>query len=231
MNKLFISGIDEAGRGSILGPLVIASVTADKKTIRKFSRIGIKDSKQLSPRNREAFAKIIMDESENVIVSKLSEKKIDKSVRLRKEYLRNKNFIVSNKIIGLNELEAYSMSKIINNLDSHSVYVDSCDVKPERFRKRIENYLNKNIKIHSRHKADEKFIIVAAASVIAKYTRDREIVKLERRFGNIGSGYPSDPITRIFLQKWLKNHRDKPEFARKSWKTWEDLQPKIDDYF
>ena len=58
MNKLFISGIDEAGRGSILGPLVIASVTADKKTIRKFSRIGIKDSKQLSPRNREAFAKI-----------------------------------------------------------------------------------------------------------------------------------------------------------------------------
>ena len=85
LNKSLRSGIDEAGRGSIIGPLVIASVTADKKTINKFSRIGVKDSKKLSAKNREIFSKIIIDESENVIISKLSEKRIDKAVKLRKK--------------------------------------------------------------------------------------------------------------------------------------------------
>ena len=231
LNKSLISGIDEAGRGSIIGPLVIASVTADKKTINKFSRIGIKDSKKLSAKNREIFSKIIIDESENVIISKLSEKRIDKAVKLRKKYLKNKNFVTNNKIIGLNELEAHSMSKMINNLNSHSVYVDSCDVKPERFKERIENHMNSNMKIYSSHKADEKYVIVAAASIVAKYTRDKEIFRLGKKFGEMGSGYPSDPVTRIFLQKWLKKNKTMPDFTRKSWKTWENLQPKIEDYF
>ena len=81
LNKSPVSGIDEAGRGSIIGPLVIASVTANKKTIKKFSRIGVKDSKKLSAKNREIFARIIMDESENVMISKLTEKKIDRAVQ------------------------------------------------------------------------------------------------------------------------------------------------------
>ena len=231
LNKSLRSGIDEAGRGSIIGPLVIASVTADKKTINKFSRIGVKDSKKLSAKNREVFSKIIIDESENVIISKLSEKRIDKAVKLRKKYLKNKNFLTNNKIIGLNELEANSMSKMINNLNSHSVYVDSCDVKPERFKERIENHMNSNMKIYSSHKAEEKYVIVAAASIVAKYTRDKEIFRLGKKFGEIGSGYPSDPLTRIFLQKWLKKNKTMPDFTRKSWKTWDNLQPKIEDYF
>ena len=231
LNKSLRSGIDEAGRGSIIGPLVIASVTADKKTINKFSRIGVKDSKKLSAKNREVFSKIIIDESENVIISKLSEKRIDKAVKLRKKYLKNKNFVTNNKIIGVNELEARSMSKMINNLNSHSVYVDSCDVKPERFKERIENHMNSNMKIYSSHKADEKYVIVAAASIVAKYTRDKEIFRLGKKFGEMGSGYPSDPLTRIFLQKWLKKNKTMPDFTRKSWKTWENLQPKIEDYF
>ena len=231
LNKSLRSGIDEAGRGSIIGPLVIASVTADKKTIKKFSRIGVKDAKKLSAKNREIFSKIIIDESENVIISKLSEKRIDNAVKLRKKYLKNKNFVTNNKIIGLNELEAHSMSKMINNLNSHSVYVDSCDVKPERFKERIENHMNSNIKIYSSHKADEKYVIVAAASIVAKYTRDKEIFRLGKKFGEMGSGYPSDPVTRIFLQKWLKKNKTIPDFTRKSWKTLENLQPKIYDYF
>ena len=231
LNKSLRSGIDEAGRGSIIGPLVIASVTADKKTINKFSRIGVKDSKKLSAKNREIFSKIIIDESENVIISKLSEKRIDNAVKLRKKYLKNKNFVTNNKIIGLNELEARSMSKMINNLNSHSVYVDSCDVKPERFKERIENHMNSNMKIYSSHKADEKYVIVAAASIVAKYTRDKEIFRLGKKFGEMGSGYPSDPLTRIFLQKWLKKNKTIPDFTRKSWKTWENLQPKSEDNY
>ena len=84
LNKSLRSGIDEAGRGSIIGPLVIASVTANKKTIKKFSKIGVKDSKKLSAKNREIFARIIMDESENVMISKLTEKKNRQSSKIKK---------------------------------------------------------------------------------------------------------------------------------------------------
>ena len=101
--------------------------------------------------------------------------------------------------------------------------MDSCDVKPQRFKERIESHLNSSMKIYSSHKADEKYVVVAAASVVAKYTRDKEIFKLKRKFGEMGSGYPSDPATRMFLQKWLKKNKTIPDFTRKSWKTWNSL--------
>lgn len=231
MKNKIISGLDEAGRGSIIGPLVIACVSANKKSIRKFSKLGVKDSKKLSSKNREILSKIIKEEAEDVSIIKLSEKKIDKAVMLRKRYVKNINSNIKNKIIGLNELEAYSMAKIMNNLNSDLVYVDSCDVNTERFKQRIINNMNIKMKIYSRHKADERYLIVAAASIIAKYNRDKEIIRLGKKYGEIGSGYPSDPITRKFLYKWIKMNKKMPEFTRKSWKTWEAFQPKIEDYF
>ena len=230
LNNKLVSGVDEAGRGSIIGPLVIACVTADKKIIRKFSKLGVKDSKKVTPKNREILSKIIMEESQHVSITRLSEKKIDKAVRLRKEFAKKKNYYPGNKIIGLNELEANSIAKMMNELKSSSIYVDSCDVNPERFKQRIINRIDTRMKIYSRHKADERYIIVAAASIIAKFNRDKEILKLERIHGNIGSGYPSDQITRRFLREWIIKNKEMPDFTRKSWKTWIDLQPKIEDY-
>ena len=192
-------------------------------SINKFSRIGVKDSKKLSAKNREVFSKIIIDESENVIISKLSEKKIDRAVKLRKKYLKNKNFLTNNKIIGLNELEAHSMSKMINNLNSHSVYVDSCDVNSKRFGKEISE-LTSNTKIRSYHHADSKFVTVSAASILAKVSRDRAIMRLGKNH-DIGSGYPSDPKTKMFVKKSLRRNHDMP-FLRKSWKPVQILMKK-----
>ena len=225
MNKL-IAGTDEAGRGSILGPLVVSCVVANNNTIKQFSRIGVKDSKKLSSKKREIFAKIILKNAEKVYIRKISIRKIDKAVNLRRDYILKKIIPKTYDIVGLNELEARSMASIINKLNTKIVYVDSCDVNPNRFKKRILNQINNKISIRAQHKADEKYVIVAAASIIAKYIRDKEIKKIETLYGNIGSGYPSDPTTRLFLQRWLLKNGEIPNYARKSWKTWIKLQPK-----
>ena len=85
-----IAGTDEAGRGSIIGPLVVSCVVADNYTIKQFSRIGVKDSKKLSSKKREIFAKIILKNAEKVYVRKISIRKIDKAVNLRRDYILKK---------------------------------------------------------------------------------------------------------------------------------------------
>jgi len=221
--KLNRTGVDEAGRGSIIGPLVVAGVCANKETIKEFKKIGIKDSKKLTRKNREKFAKIIMHKADKYSIRKLSPKKIDRAVILRKKSKSEKlNFRAENHV-GLNELEAFAMSSILKKLNSDIAFIDSCDVKPKRFKIKIKKFIEKKIKIYSRHKADEIYTIVSAASILAKCIRDKEIYKLQRRYGSIGSGYPSDNKTRLFLKTWTLKNGNRPNFARKSWKTWDKI--------
>ena len=80
--------------------------------------------------------------------------------------------------------------------------------------------LNYNPKeIIAKHKADDIFPIVSAASIIAKNKRDSLINELKEKYGDLGSGYPSDKKTIDFLRKWIKKNRKVPAFARKSWAT------------
>lgn len=197
---MIVCGVDDAGRGSVLGPLVIAGVSAERSKIKHLSEIGVKDSKQLSPANRERLYKKIIAIVDDYYVAKIPPKLIDKSVR--------KNH--------LNHLEAKYMAKVISKLHPDSSYVDSCDVNPARFGKEISN-LAKSGKIYSRHHADSRFVIVSAASIVAKVTRDRAI-ELLRKDHNLGSGYPSDPKTMNFIKKWIADNKKPPQFVRSSWK-------------
>lgn len=195
-----ICGIDDAGRGSMLGPLVIAGISIDKKNIRKLSVLGVKDSKKLSPVRREELYKKIISLVDNYYVSKISPESIDKSVEKH----------------GLNQLEAKFMAKVITKLNPDKSFVDSCDVNPRRFGKEISK-LSNNKKIGSYHHADSRFIVVSAASILAKVTRDRAIAHL-RKDHDLGSGYPSDVKTIKFVQKYYKDQKTIPKFVRKSWK-------------
>lgn len=197
---MIVCGVDDAGRGSVLGPLVIAGVSAERSKIKRLSEIGVKDSKQLSPANRERLYKKIIAIVDDYYVAKIPPKLIDKSV--------SKNH--------LNHLEAKYMAKVISKLHPDSSYVDSCDVNPSRFGKEISN-LAQSGKIYSRHHADSRFVIVSAASIIAKVTRDRAI-ELLRKDHNLGSGYPSDPKTMSFIKKWIADNKKPPQFVRSSWK-------------
>jgi len=116
----------------------------------------------------------------------------------------------------LNKLEAKYMAKVISKLNPDTSFVDSCDVNPKRFGKEISR-LSNNKKIRSYHHADSRFIVVSAASIIAKVTRDKAITRL-RKDHDLGSGYPSDRKTINFVKKYYRTQKTMPNFVRKSWK-------------
>lgn len=202
---MIVCGVDDAGRGSMAGPLVIAGVTISKSKLRKLSAMGVKDSKKLSPKSREILYKKIIQFADSYYVAKITPKSIDKSVQKH----------------GLNDLEAKYMAKVVSKLKPDESYVDSCDVDPKRFGKLISS-LSNNSKIHSHHHADSRFIIVSAASILAKVTRDREIEKL-RKLHDLGSGYPSDSKTVKFVNDYYAKNHELPTFVRKSWKPVQNI--------
>ena len=202
-----ICGVDEAGRGSMVGPLVVAGITISKPKISQLKKLGVRDSKKLSPAARERLYKKIIETVDDYYVVRIPPRIIDKSV--------------SNH--SLNHLEAKYMAKVISKLSPSTAFVDSCDVNSKRFGKEISE-LTSNTKIRSYHHADSRFVTVSAASILAKVSRDRAIMKLANS-RDIGSGYPSDPKTKIFVKKLIRKNRDL-SFLRKSWKPVQILMKK-----
>jgi ribonuclease HII len=216
---MLIAGVDDAGRGPIIGPLVIAGVLISEKDLSKLRDLGAKDSKLLSPRRRETLAFEIKKVVVRYHVEKLSPAEIDKVVETGKKLHR------------LNRLEAHTMAKVIEALKPDIAYVDASDILADRFEKHISENLSFKVKIISEHKADVKYSVVSAASIIAKVERDHVIEELKEKYRNIddmGSGYASDPKTIRFLEKWYAKYRSYPEFVRKSWKPAKELKKNAD---
>ncbi len=201
-----IAGVDEAGRGPIIGPLVIAGVLLDEKDLSQLVDLGVKDSKRLSPRRREELAAEIKELALKYHVAMLSPAEIDRVVETGKKLHR------------LNRLEAQTMAEVIKILRPEVVYVDASDVLADRFKQHIAENLTFNVRIISEHKADMKYPIVSAASIIAKVERDRALFMLQKRFGNMGCGYATDLKTIKFLETWIRKFGSYPDFVRKSWK-------------
>ena len=206
-NHMQVCGVDEAGRGSMLGPLVVAGISISKSKVNLLKKQGVRDSKKLSPRAREHLYKKIIQIVDDHYIVKISPRIIDKSV--------------SNH--SLNHLEAKYMAKVISKLSPSTAFVDSCDVNSKRFGKEISK-LTSNTKIRSYHHADSKFITVSAASILAKVSRDRAITRLSKKY-DIGSGYPSDPKTKVFVKKSIRRNQNLT-FLRKSWKPVKILMKK-----
>jgi len=203
---MLIAGVDDAGRGSVIGPLVIAGVLMKKEDLPQLKELGVRDSKLLSPQRRETLALEIKRIAQQYSVVMLSPREIDKVVE------------TGRKLHRLNRLEAQAMAKVIAALEPKVAYVDASDVLEERFKQHILEYLPLKIEIISEHKADRKYPIVSAASIIAKVERDKEIAELTDKYGDLGCGYPTDPKTISFLQKCLEKTGEYPDFVRKSWK-------------
>lgn len=193
--------------GCVIGPLVIAGVSIKKEATRELSSIGVRDSKVLSPTQRTNLAIAIRNIAHDISIVELPPEEID-------EYV-----LKGRKLRKLNYLEATAMAKVIRKLNPAIAYVDSSDVRPERFADDIQEHLVKRIRIISEHHADQKYPVVSAASIIAKVTRDQRIAEIENQYGDFGSGYPSDERTILFLEDWVRKHGSFPGFVRKSWKT------------
>jgi ribonuclease HII len=203
---MLIAGVDDAGRGAVIGPLVIAGVLVKKEDLPCLKELGVKDSKLLSPHRREALAVEIKRIVQKHSVEKLQPREIDVVVNSGR------------KLHKLNWLEAQTMAKVIEALRPDMVYVDASDVLEERFKQHILECLPFRVAIVSEHKADRNYVAVSAASIIAKVERDREIALLEEVYGDFGSGYPSDARTVSFLERLMQTSEEYPEYVRKSWK-------------
>jgi ribonuclease HII len=203
---MLVAGVDDAGRGSAIGPLVIAGVLISEEELPRLVALGVKDSKLLSAHRREVLAPEIKQVAKNYNIVKLEPRQIDDVV------------LNGRKLRRLNWLEAQTMAKVIAALRPDKAYVDASDVLEERFKTHILECLPFRIPMVSEHKADRTYPVVSAASIIAKVERDAAIADLARVYGDFGSGYPSDPRTADFLRRCLARTGEFPEFVRKSWK-------------
>lgn len=197
-----ILGVDEAGRGSVLGPLVIAGVVVPEKMNKILERMGVKDSKKLVPHRRTILSRKLrkMFDYEIVVISAAE---ID---QMRADG------------INLNDIEKNAMRDLIIKMNPEKAIVDAVDVKAERFQDNLCE--STGVNVIAEHKADDKYIQVSAASIIAKAERDAQIEKINKEYikmGGIGSGYPSDPTTKEFLTNYT--YDEMPDFVRRSWAT------------
>ncbi len=203
---MLVAGVDEAGRGCVIGPLVVAGVAVQYEQLPALTALGVKDSKLLTAKKRESLYDEIIKLTQTYKTIKLAPAEIDKVVES------------SRRLHKLNRLEAQTMAQIIQTLAPNEAYVDAADVLERRFATHIRECLTIKAKIISRHKADLIYPIVSAASIIAKVERDREIATLRGEYGDFGSGYLHDPKTQLFISEWLKDNTDYPSCVRKSWK-------------
>ena len=209
---VLICGIDEAGRGPVIGPLVMCGILIEERDEEKLRKIKVKDSKLLTKQQREILYKKIIKIVEKYKIITMSPQEIDKAVK-------------GHDGLNLNWLEANKSVEMLNEFESEKAFIDS----PSNNVHRYKNYLlkklkNKNIELIVEHKADFNYPVVSAASILAKVTRDNEIEKLKKQIGiDFGSGYMSDPKTVEFLKNNFENY---PELFRKSWFPYKDLMNK-----
>jgi ribonuclease HII len=203
---MLVAGVDEAGRGCVIGPLVVAGIAVQAENVVALEQLGVKDSKLLTPKKRESLYEQILQTIHIHHVEKVAPCIIDRAVECT---IKNQK---------LNRLEAQTMAKIIEHLNPDQAYVDAADIVEEKFGLYIKECLKCRPQIISKHKADLLFPVVSAASIIAKVERDREIEALRLEFGDFGSGYMHDKKTLAFLKSWVADNDDYPLCVRKSWK-------------
>jgi ribonuclease HII len=197
-------GVDEAGKGPVLGPMVAACVVAEPALLPD----DIDDSKALSATRRELFAKQLREDSDvHIGTACVSTERID------------------DPTTDMNTLTVTAHAKALTQVvrGGLSGVVDACDTNADRFARRVVERVDTSIDVCAEHAADETYPLVGAASVIAKVKRDAAIDTLHSEYGDVGSGYPSDPTTRAFLEEYVEEHGQLPACARTSWKTSEDV--------
>jgi len=204
-----ICGIDEAGRGPVIGPLVISCVALEESKLIELEKIGVKDSKLLSAKQREKLYDQIIKLAHSYKITIISAQEIDSRASVG---------------LNLNQLEALKIAELIDNIKPDVVYVDSpTSPDPNKFEQMIRKDLKHPCDIHAEWKADLHHRIVGASSILSKVTRDREIEKIKKEIGmDFGSGYPADPVTKKFVKEHWENALAK--YIRKSWGTIKELE-------
>ncbi|HTT16625.1 MAG TPA: ribonuclease HII [Thermoplasmata archaeon] len=196
-------GIDEAGRGAWIGPLVVGAVAVPREASAGVAATGARDSKTLSPvRREEVLARLERCASLRALEAEPAE--IDRHVAGHR----------------LNELEARLFGRLAREFAPAEARVDACDANARRFGASVAHHAGPHVVVLSRHRADALDPLVGAASIVAKVRRDRAIRDLAAALGEeVGSGYPSDPVTVAFVRRYVRRADARPPWLRSSWAT------------
>lgn len=224
MSELIL-GIDDAGRGPVIGPMIIAGCLLTEEQLKKLKKLKVKDSKELTPKRREFLAEKIRETAETFEISIAHPDEIDKKLQSG---------------VNLNDLEALQTAEVINKINKGfsriKVIIDCPSVSIEKWKNFLRTKINNlsNLEIVCEHKADKNYPAVSSASILAKSSREKEMAFLREKYGDeIGSGYCHDPLTCRFLEKYAKKHK-KDGLFRQTWKTWQkacgDLEQKKLDF-
>ena len=210
-NKL-ICGVDEAGRGPILGPLSMATILIGEEGEKELRWMGVKDSKLLSPPVREELFERIREIVLDFRIEVIEPDAIDLS-------LNEENF-------NLNWLEAETSARMVSELNPDKIIIDCPSVNIPAYKDYFSNRLSSGVKQKAElvveHKADVNHIVVGGASIVAKVIRDKYIENIKNEIGiDFGSGYMSDPKTKDFLEKYYDKYA---HLFRKTWQPYKDME-------
>jgi ribonuclease HII len=196
-------GVDEAGKGPVLGSMFAAAVRADPGDLPA----GVADSKSLSPERREELARGIREAADAVAVAEVPVGRID------------------DPEANMNALTVAAHAEALAGAagEGDGAYVDAGDTDAVRFERNVGEAVPFALDVRAEHGADETYPVVSAASVVAKVERDAHVVSLAGEYGEVGSGYPGDPATREFLRAYVADHGRLPACARESWQTSRDV--------
>uniref|UniRef100_A0A7C4H6P1 Ribonuclease HII n=1 Tax=Ignisphaera aggregans TaxID=334771 RepID=A0A7C4H6P1_9CREN len=203
--ELIVAGIDEAGRGPLIGDMFMVIVIIKEGDVQKLKSVGVKDSKKLTKADRERLFSTVLNLLEAVIVTRIQPHEIDSE--------------------NLNILEARALCRLISHacslLKIDRIYIDAF-THHQKIMEYIKLCNNICMNLHNiviEYKADDKYVVVSAASIIAKVLRDSHIDMLKQFYGDFGSGYPSDKRTIEWLKTYYNEHKELPPIVRRSWKT------------
>lgn len=203
-----ICGVDEAGRGPVIGPMILAGAVVQKEDEEKLRDLGVRDSKLIAAKKRDRIASILSKILKHEIIV-INPAEIDA-------------YCAIGNGTNLNWLEADKSVEILKRLRPDVAYIDSPSPNLKAYKAYLVERV-KGIEIHCEHKADANYLIAGAASILAKSKREETITELKKKYGDFGSGYMTDPKTKKFTEENWQKH---PEIFRKSWQTYKNLLEK-----
>lgn len=201
-----VLGVDEAGRGAVLGPLVVAGVAVRSEHQTGLWGLGFRDSKVLSRDRRRALVRRLGSGGARAGVVVIPAAAVDGA--------------------SLTDLELEATAALVQRLGPQAVVVDT-PVGPGAipwFRKLLATRVGlPAAAVSIVPKADRDHPAVAAASVLAKVVRDGYILVLRRQYGDFGWGYPGEEKVQAYLQAWVAAHGTCPPLCRTRWRTVQNL--------
>jgi len=209
-NENLVLGVDEAGRGPIIGPMYVCGVVIDEKTANKLKLMGVTDSKQLNRDRREKLFKAIVSLAKHVLAVEVPPQLID-SINLNVLERDTIAFIVARAV-------AVWKEKLV------AVYVDAVGTSSKLVTTIRKTGFLGSVVVEP--KADSRYVVVAAASIVAKVLRDRAIEELRKLYGVEGSGYPTDQRTLDWIRKaYASSPFNPPSFIRRTWRILHQIAP------